>query len=94
VSGNIQLLISDVIMPEMNGKQLADALRRISPNIKHLFISGYTANTLAPKGVLDQETNFIEKPYSRSQLGQKIREVLQSPPQRDGAQHRDHVPTS
>ncbi len=74
--GEIQLLLSDVIMPEMNGRDLAKNILSVYPNVKRLFMSGYTANIIAHHGVLDEGINFIQKPFSSHELGTKIREVL------------------
>ena len=74
--GDIRLLLTDVVMPEMNGRDLAEKILSIYPNIKRLFMSGYTANVIAHHGVLDEGVNFIQKPFSRKDLGAKIREAL------------------
>jgi two-component system sensor histidine kinase EvgS len=79
-SGEIDLLITDVIMPEMNGRVLADQLNNLYPNIKMLFMSGYTANIIADHGVLDKGVHFIQKPFSKKDLAQKLREVLDKAP--------------
>ncbi|HER63500.1 MAG TPA: PAS domain-containing sensor histidine kinase [Desulfobacteraceae bacterium] len=75
-TGGIHLLITDVIMPEMNGRDLADQLHGVHPDIKILFMSGYTADVIAHRGVLDEGVNFIQKPFSMKDLGIKVREVL------------------
>ena len=75
-SPEIHLFITDVVMPEMNGRELADRLREIRPNLKHLFMSGYTADVIAHQGVLDEGVNFISKPFSLKDLAAKVREVL------------------
>lgn len=72
----IDLLITDVVMPEMNGRDLASCIVDIQPNIKCLFMSGYTADIIAHKGVLDKDINFIQKPFSIHDLSAKIREVM------------------
>ncbi|MDP3480288.1 MAG: ATP-binding protein, partial [Desulfoprunum sp.] len=72
----IDLLITDVIMPEMNGRDLADALISISPDLKCLFMSGYTASVIATQGVLEEGVHFIQKPFSARGLAAKVREVL------------------
>jgi PAS domain S-box-containing protein len=75
-SENFQVLITDVVMPEMNGRELAERLLAISPNIKHLFMSGYTPDIIIHRGVLDEGINFIQKPFSLKDLAVKIRTVL------------------
>ncbi|MFP4348934.1 MAG: PAS domain S-box protein [Desulfococcaceae bacterium] len=76
-SGSIDLLMTDVVMPEMNGRDLAKNLLSIYPDIKRLFMSGYTANVIAHHGVLDEGVHFIQKPFSLKGLGAKLREVLE-----------------
>lgn len=74
--GEIHLLMTDVVMPEMNGRKLARNLLLMYPNLKCLFMSGYTANVIAHHGVLDEGINFIQKPFSKQDLSVKLREVL------------------
>lgn len=74
--GNIHLLLTDVVMPEMNGRELATKLMSYIPNLKVLFMSGYTANIIAHHGILHDDIFFIQKPYSIRMLSEKIREVL------------------
>ncbi len=75
-AGEIQLLITDVIMPEMNGRDLAKNVISLYPDIKRLFMSGYTANIIAHHGVLDEGVHFIQKPFSMKDLAEKVREAL------------------
>ncbi len=75
-AGEISLVITDVVMPEMNGKDLANHLQILYPGLKVLFMSGYTANAIAHHGVLDDGVNFIQKPFSRKDLTGKVRAVL------------------
>lgn len=82
----IHLLLTDVIMPDMNGKDLADLLLITHPNLKCLFMSGYTANVIASHGVLDKEINFIQKPFSVRDLSIKVRETLDQRPPENGAE--------
>ena len=77
----IDLLVTDVIMPEMNGRVLADRLQRRQPGLKTLFISGYTADVIAHRGVLKEGVCFMQKPFSREQLAQKVRQALDRPHQ-------------
>jgi CheY-like chemotaxis protein len=72
----INLLVTDVVMPGMSGKDLADKLRQTQPELKCLYISGYTADIVGSKGVLDQDVNFLEKPFSRDKLAVQVRKVL------------------
>ncbi len=74
--GQIDLLMTDVVMPGMNGRELAEALTAILPAVKVLFTSGYTQNVLAARGVLHREVAYISKPYTSEGLAGKVREVL------------------
>jgi len=75
-TGRIHLLITDVIMPEMNGHELANTLQSDFPDLKCLFMSGYTADTIAHHGVLDEGVDFIQKPFSKRDLAAAIRKIL------------------
>ena len=77
-AAHIQLLITDVVMPEMNGRDLAKKILSIQPNLKCLFMSGYTADVIARNGVLDKGVHFIEKPFLKHTLAAQIREALDS----------------
>ncbi len=70
------LIITDVVMPNMSGKQLIDRLRRNQPQLKVLYMSGYTDNAIVHHGVLDPGTPFIQKPFSIHDLGTKVQDVL------------------
>jgi len=72
----IHILITDVVMPEMNGRDLATQLKNFYPDMKIIFMSGYTANTIAHRGVLEDGVNFLPKPFNKNALAHKIREVL------------------
>ena len=72
----IHLLLTDLVMPEMNGRDLTKAILSIHPDIRQLYMSGYTANVIAHQGILDKGINYIQKPFSKKDLGAKIREAL------------------
>ncbi len=76
--GDIHLLMTDVVMPEMNGDNLANRLASSCPSLKCLFMSGYTADVIAHHGILGKGVHFIQKPFSTLHLAAKIREVLNS----------------
>ncbi len=75
--GTIHLLITDVIMPEINGRDLSSQLFKSHPALKTLYMSGYTADVIAHHGVLDDGVQFIQKPFSLKDLAVKVREVLE-----------------
>ena len=75
-AGEIQLLLTDVVMPKMNGRDLAKRLQFLYPSLKILFMSGYTADVIAHRGVLDKGVNFFQKPFSLRELSVKVREAL------------------
>jgi len=74
----IHLLLSDVIMPKMSGSELKDEIVKILPDIKILFMSGYTDDSIANRGVFDDAIAFIEKPFTPDALARKVREVLEN----------------
>jgi PAS domain S-box-containing protein len=74
--GRIHLLITDVIMPEMNGRELAGRIRELYPEVRLLFMSGYPADVIAEQGVLDRGVQFIQKPFSMQDIAAKVREAL------------------
>jgi CheY-like chemotaxis protein len=78
-AGEIHLLLTDVVMPGMNGKELSERLKAKYPNLKVLFISGYTADAIAHHGVLDPGVAFLQKPFRPEELAERIREVLAKP---------------
>jgi CheY-like chemotaxis protein len=73
---HIDLLFTDVIMPEMNGRKLADAARERRPGLKVLYTTGYTKNAIVHNGMLDHDVNFLAKPFTVTQLAVKVRQVL------------------
>jgi two-component system, cell cycle sensor histidine kinase and response regulator CckA len=75
-TGRIHLLITDVVMPGMNGRDLAQTLASRYPDMKSLFISGYTANVIAHHGVLDEGVQFLQKPFSMNEIAVKVRTAL------------------
>lgn len=77
-AGKIHLLMTDVVMPEMNGRDLAKQLLGEYPELKRLFMSGYTADVIGHHGVLDAGVHFLQKPFSLQSLSEKVREVLDS----------------
>jgi PAS domain S-box-containing protein len=80
VAGELHLLLTDVVMPGMNGKELSERLKKRHPNLKVLFMSGYTADVIAQRGVLDRSVAFLHKPFGPEELAQKVREVLDASP--------------
>ncbi len=75
-AGKIDMLITDVVMPEMSGHDMAKELLLAHPDLKCLFMSGYTANVIAHHGILDEGIQFINKPFSKPELAAKVREAL------------------
>ncbi len=76
-ASEINLIITDVVMPEMNGRDLVERFQSLYPSIKILFMSGYTADVIAHRGVLSEGVNFIQKPYSIKDLAVKVRKALE-----------------
>jgi signal transduction histidine kinase/DNA-binding response OmpR family regulator len=78
--GMIHLLLTDVIMPGMNGRELAQRISEIRPNVKVLYMSGYTENVIGSNGTLDAGVRLLQKPFTLRDLKSKVREVLDSTP--------------
>jgi response regulator RpfG family c-di-GMP phosphodiesterase len=72
----INLLLSDVVMPQTGGKALADQLKILRSDVKVLYTSGYADDAIVHHGVLDSGTHFLQKPFSLKPLSRKVREVL------------------
>jgi PAS domain S-box-containing protein len=78
--GTIQVMVTDIVMPGMNGLQLAERLLPTRPNMRVLFVSGYTHDAIGPQGILEPGTAFLQKPFTPNALARKVREVLESAP--------------
>jgi len=76
-AAELRPLITDVIMPEMNGRDLGEKISAIAPGLKCLFASGYTANVSAHHGVLDEGVQFLQKPFFLDDLASKVRQALE-----------------
>jgi CheY-like chemotaxis protein len=79
----IHLLMTDVVMPEMNGRDLSGQITALYPGISLLFMSGYTADVIANQGMLDAKVAFIQKPFSMADMTEKVREVLDTAPDKN-----------
>jgi CheY-like chemotaxis protein len=78
-ANKIDLLVTDVVMPEMGGRDLTDALASVAPRIRVLYMSGYTEAAIVHRGVLDPGIEFLAKPFSPDELAMRVREVLATP---------------
>jgi len=74
--GPIHLLATDVVIPEMNGKELMERIEKLRPHIKVLFMSGYTGNVVVHHGILEDDVHFLQKPFSVDSLASTVRDVL------------------
>ncbi len=87
--GPVHLLLTDVVMPDMNGKELFERISHSHPDIKILYMSGYTDNVIVEHGVLEEAVQFLEKPFTARGLAAKVREVLDQKEQSDhSSSHR------
>jgi PAS domain S-box-containing protein len=94
-SGPVHLILTDVIMPQMNGRELTECVASLRPETKVLYMSGYTNDAVVRHGVLDSGTSFIQKPFSPDALGRKVREVLDGQLQKElDISHRSVEPES
>ena len=82
--GTIDLLFTDVIMPNMNGCELATRLTAMRPGVKVLYASGYAEDVIARHGALDASESFIAKPYPPAVLAARVREILDQAPDQKG----------
>jgi len=80
--GVIDLVVADVVMPQMNGRQFVEALRRTRPSIRCLYMSGYPAEVIADHGIVSSDVAFLGKPFTRAQLAQRVAETLAKEPSR------------
>jgi CheY-like chemotaxis protein len=79
-AGQIDLLVTDVVMPDMNGRALSERLTHVRPTIKTLYLSGYTDDAILHHGVLEEGVAFLQKPFSLGALARKVREVIEARP--------------
>ena len=75
-AGDVQLLITDVVMPKMSGRELAARVTALRPDIRVLYSSGYAADAIGEDGVIGDGINFLAKPYEPSRLADAVRDVL------------------
>ena len=80
LESDIKLMITDVVMPQMSGRELAERVLEVRPNLPVLFMSGYTDDAIVRHGLLDEKLHFIQKPFDSATIGRKVREVLDSTP--------------
>lgn len=77
-AGEIHLVLTDVVMPDLNGRELIEQVRALRPHVKCLYMSGYTADVIAHRGVLEDGVTFLQKPFTMSELAERVRRALDS----------------
>ncbi|HTO22281.1 MAG TPA: response regulator, partial [Spirochaetia bacterium] len=77
--GDLHLLLTDVVMPGMNGRQLVERVSQLRPGVRALFMSGHTAEVISQRGVIEEGMPFIQKPFATAALASRIREILGAP---------------
>jgi len=76
---DIKLMITDVVMPQMSGRELTERMMVVRPNVRVLYMSGYTDDAIVRHGLLDESLQFIQKPFDSASIARKVREVLDLP---------------
>ena len=74
--GELDAMITDVVLPDMNGRALASAVTQEQPSVRVMYMSGYTDGVIAQQGILETGTCFLQKPFAASALGGKLKELL------------------